>query len=340
MVSAARRGTTLAVLALLVLSAGTAYAQSFPRILEEIRMTVAEGRELVLFRFSQPFEGDPKQEHQSGQFRLNFFGTGSPVPVRSFKVNDSQFVQEIRIQQNQYSTTVTFVLQKSSTNLKDRLAFSRRGKVLQLALDTKQPPEVQSGTETPERDLLVEMTDKIVGKTGAQDKAAAGAEPGAKSPQGAPETQPQEPLGQFSGVDWLPAMMTLAITLAMIVVGLYAVLYLYNRFIASRISRTNSSQMIRQVASFHLAPKQRVVILEIQGERIACGVTPSQITFLTKLGGTGSTQGRKPLPRAAPPAPEARDAPKNKPKTPASSDPMQQFADALKEKVGSMKRLK
>ena len=242
--------------------------------------------------------------------------------------------------------------------MKNRLAFSRTEKMLQMVLDAQQPQVTPPAARKTDRDLLVEMTGKIVGPTGATESPPAtpiAETPASSNAQLQPNGSPTaESLGKFNGVDWIPAMLTLVFSLGIFIAILYGILFVYNRFVAKRMGRSNASQMIRQVASFHIAPKQRVVILEIQGERIACGVTPSQITFLTKITplSTG-TSGRKPAPRpgSGPGASAAVNSTgsksggasvekKSTEQATSKNDPMQQFADALKEKVGAMKRIK
>jgi len=83
-----------------------------------------------------------------------------------------------------------------------------------------------------------------------------------------------------------------------IVLGLLVlVLYLMKRFLF--INRgAKGDLLIKILSSLHLSPKERIEVIEISGERIVLGITPGNITFLTKLddlpGETGeSTENRK-----------------------------------------------
>jgi len=77
-----------------------------------------------------------------------------------------------------------------------------------------------------------------------------------------------------------------------IVLGLLVlVLYIMKRFFLFSPGSKGDS-LIRVVSSMHLAPKERIEVLEIEGERIVLGVTPGRISFLTKLDGlSGKSQG-------------------------------------------------
>jgi len=80
-----------------------------------------------------------------------------------------------------------------------------------------------------------------------------------------------------------------------IVLGLLVlVLYLMKRFLF--INRgAKGDLLIKILSSLHLSPKERIEVIEISGERIVLGITPGNITFLTKLedlpGETGEAAG-------------------------------------------------
>jgi flagellar biogenesis protein FliO len=80
-----------------------------------------------------------------------------------------------------------------------------------------------------------------------------------------------------------------------IVLGLLVlVLYLMKRFLF--INRGAKGDLLIKILSS--LPKERIEVIEISGERIVLGITPGNITFLTKLddlpGETGeSTENRE-----------------------------------------------
>jgi flagellar protein FliO/FliZ len=82
-----------------------------------------------------------------------------------------------------------------------------------------------------------------------------------------------------------------------IVLGLVVlVLYLMRRFLF--INRgAKGDLLIKILSSLHLSPKERIEVIEISGERIVLGITPGNITFLTKLddlpGETGESTGNR-----------------------------------------------
>ncbi len=91
------------------------------------------------------------------------------------------------------------------------------------------------------------------------------------------------------------------------------------------------------------------MVLNINGEIVACGVTPSQISYLTHLGARRPAA-RRQQPDAAGQAGKARPAEPDSPEevdakaalaalSGGQSDSVHHFAQVLKEKVRSLKRI-
>lgn len=49
--------------------------------------------------------------------------------------------------------------------------------------------------------------------------------------------------------------------------------------------------IISVISSMHLSPKERIEVIEVFGEKIVLGITPGNISFLTKLHDIGDTSG-------------------------------------------------
>lgn len=64
---------------------------------------------------------------------------------------------------------------------------------------------------------------------------------------------------------------------------LILVLYIMKRFLFLRRG-LKKDRFVKILSSLHLSPKERIEVIEISGERIVLGVTPNNISFLTKLG--------------------------------------------------------
>jgi len=63
---------------------------------------------------------------------------------------------------------------------------------------------------------------------------------------------------------------------------LIGVLFIMKRF--SFFQRESRGELpIRVLSTKHLSPKERIEVIEISGEKIVVGISPNNITFLTKL---------------------------------------------------------
>jgi flagellar protein FliO/FliZ len=153
-------------------------------------------------------------------------------------------------------------------------------------------------------------------------------------------------VGQLAGGgltegDFFTSLATMVAALAVIILVLYGALFLYKRFLGGRLMKFTGGVAFKQVASFAVGPRQRIVILEINGEMMACGVTPSQITFLTRLDGAGVRRLAAGEAAEGAPAGTAGGNPlaPAQPAEPGKADPVHQFAELLKQKVRSLKRI-
>jgi flagellar protein FliO/FliZ len=351
-----------------------AQGEAFPRFLDDIRLF---GRgETIQLAFSQPFDGQPSEEHAPGRMALTFVGVGSQKPIRDLRPREESLFREIKVVQNRYSTTVTFLLRDADLSLKDRVGFGRNKNVLTVELRLEGPAGSTSASGVTPRpaseSLLTEMEQKIAGgavtpvsaetsapvKTrsapapatitqgpanpGANGLGVLGAgqatpisgSPVASGTAGASAATAPLGLGGVTEGNFFTTLATMVVGLAIMLGMLYGVLYLYKRYFQSRLARFAGTPALRQIASFSIGPRQRIVILEINGEWIACGVTPSQITFLTRLSGQRPPTPESAVAETAPKAPESEQnvaLPK--------ADPVHQFAEVLKQKVRSLKRI-
>ena len=63
---------------------------------------------------------------------------------------------------------------------------------------------------------------------------------------------------------------------------LILVLWLIRRF-SSQQGSGGQQGIVRMVASMYVAPKERIALVEVMGEKILIGITPQQISFLSRI---------------------------------------------------------
>ena len=80
---------------------------------------------------------------------------------------------------------------------------------------------------------------------------------------------------------WITLLKSIAM-LSLVLGVLLGVLYLIRRFYGQYAGASDRG-LIRMVATLHVAPKERIVLLDVLGEKILIGVTPQRITHLATI---------------------------------------------------------
>ena len=82
---------------------------------------------------------------------------------------------------------------------------------------------------------------------------------------------------------WGETILTLVVSLIFVLFVIYLIAYLYKRFFSSRFSSMKGKVNIRQISSYYVGPKQKVIVFDFNGRLFACGVTPSSINLIAEL---------------------------------------------------------
>ena len=83
--------------------------------------------------------------------------------------------------------------------------------------------------------------------------------------------------------DWGDTIITLVFALILILLLIYIIAFLYNRFFRGRFAAMQGKINIRQLSSYHVGPKQKIIVFEIDDRKFACGVTPHSINLIGEL---------------------------------------------------------
>jgi flagellar biosynthetic protein FliO len=87
--------------------------------------------------------------------------------------------------------------------------------------------------------------------------------------------------------DWVATMVTLVLSLLLVLLMIYLLAMLYNRFLSGHFPALKSGQKIKVVSTYHIAPKQKVTVIQINEQFFACGVTPTSINLISELNDSG-----------------------------------------------------
>ncbi|MBC8220122.1 MAG: flagellar biosynthetic protein FliO [Proteobacteria bacterium] len=83
--------------------------------------------------------------------------------------------------------------------------------------------------------------------------------------------------------DWVETILTLVFALLFVLLLIYLIAYIYNRFFSGRFSAMQGNIRIRQVSSYHVGPKQKIIVFNMNDRLFACGVTATSINLIAEL---------------------------------------------------------
>ena len=73
------------------------------------------------------------------------------------------------------------------------------------------------------------------------------------------------------------------LALFLILIFFYLVLWVYNRYFVSKFSFKKGDYNIKVSASYHLGPKQKILVIEVNDAAYVCGVTSQNISVMSKV---------------------------------------------------------
>jgi len=79
------------------------------------------------------------------------------------------------------------------------------------------------------------------------------------------------------------SIIKMLLVLFILLLCFYALLWFYKRFFMSRFRYNSSRYDIKIISSFHIGPKQRILIMQIDGSVLAVGVTQNSINVISKV---------------------------------------------------------
>ncbi|MBU2644266.1 flagellar biosynthetic protein FliO [bacterium] len=87
----------------------------------------------------------------------------------------------------------------------------------------------------------------------------------------------------FSGGDMTVNIIKMLVALFLLLLFFYLLLWIYKRFFVSRFRFNKGKYDIKVSSSYHISPKQKIIVLEVNGAAYACGVTANNISVISKV---------------------------------------------------------
>lgn len=87
----------------------------------------------------------------------------------------------------------------------------------------------------------------------------------------------------FDSTDLTVNIVKMLLALSGLLIVLYFVLWVYNRFFVAKFNVKRGDHRIKLVSSYHISPKQKIIILAINDKTFACGVTSNNISVISEI---------------------------------------------------------
>ncbi len=245
------------------------------RTLKNIEVVSFENLEQIRLEFDGEFLGEPLINFESGSMsmRLDSVQIDSALPLLTVSTGNS-FIKAVRAVQvpNTDNVHLDILLRSSRVVLgHPEIKHSGNNLLLRLPGKTSAIPAL-SNTEVLSQEIGKRVkTDSSFPSTFSRVSAAE------SSSEQIADILPMPPQ------DWAETILTLVLSLLFILLLIYLLAFIYNRFFSGRFSSMKGNISIRQVSSYHVGPKQKIIVFNLNGRLFACGVTPTSINLIAEL---------------------------------------------------------
>ena len=244
-------------------------------VLKNIEVNSNDESKHVRLEFDGEFSGEPLINFESGSISFRFDSVRtSPTLPSLIDTKSHSIIKAVRaIQVPETDIVHLDILLKSSGYKTEFPVITRSGNNIYLGLNgnlASMPP--LSSTET----LTREAEERVNNDQSLSSNFSANSNDDALL-KNADDYLP------IANEDWTVTMLTLVLSLLFVLLLIYLIAYLYNRFFSGRFPSIQGAIRIKQVSSFHVGPKQKVIILDMNNRKFACGVTPSSINLIAEL---------------------------------------------------------
>ncbi|MBF0287410.1 MAG: flagellar biosynthetic protein FliO [SAR324 cluster bacterium] len=249
-----------------------------PNVLQDVKVVSMDPHESIKLLFKNNFEGSPIIDFDPGLIYVRLTSTTMDTTARQFVFPKSNpIIKTIRATQNQTSTLLEIILHSRNFSLKNKIKVVTDGQYLLLNLD-RQGLNVPSEQSVAKTEIAAELENRL--REGEQMSAAQ------EEPEGPVDLADEDPPLVVQPADsWTMTLITLILSLLFLLLLLMGMLYVYNKFVSGRFPALQGKFKIRIVSTFHISPKQKIIVLEVNEQHFACGVTSNNISFLTEVKG-------------------------------------------------------
>ena len=245
------------------------------KILKKIEVFSYKDSEQVRLEFNETFLRKPKINFESGLINiyLDSVNKDSQLPLEIISKRNSLIKSILTIQTPKTEFVHLIIKLNSFLEVLEEPIIQHSGRNLVLTFhNSKYKSPKLSSTE-----ILIEEMEHRVKKDHSFPSTFSKVSKSLSNP---------ERVGDISTVqldDWGDTILTLVVSLGFVLLLIYLIAFLYNRFFRGRFSGMEEKITIRQLSSYHVGPKQKVIVFDLNGRQFACGVTPHSINLIAEL---------------------------------------------------------
>ena len=244
-------------------------------VLKNIEVNSNDESKHVRLEFDGEFSGEPLINFESGSISFRFDSVRtSPTLPSLIDTKSHSIIKAVRaIQVPETDIVHLDILLKSSGYKTEFPVITRSGNNIYLGLNANlasMPPLSSTETLTREAEERVNNDQSLSSNFSANSN----------------DDGLMKNAGDYLPIaneDWTVTILTLVLSLLFVLLLIYLIAYLYNRFFSGRFPSIQGAIRIKQVSSFHVGPKQKVIILDMNNRKFACGVTQSSINLIAEL---------------------------------------------------------
>lgn len=250
-----KRVFLLVYLLLFCLTSNLYPSDSKTSLITSIDIDSSEKQEKIRLRFEKPFTETTSQHFDPGLVRITLPYTNYEKSIETTHVND-RFIRITRL----YKEGSSSILEIQFANQE----FQAIGKV-------------SSTVDGPLLDIFI---DKSMEPVDIPDDSSIFLPAGKSNPKATPLELSDDMLPD-NNITVNIIKMLLAV--AAILIFFYGILWVYNKFFVTRFSFKKGGHAIKMVTSYHISPKQKIVVLDVDNTTFACGVTPNNISLISEI---------------------------------------------------------
>ncbi len=210
-------------------------------------------QDIIQLSFDRSFEAPPSLDFENGTIRMILPNTGFS-PGAKYKNVNNRFIRAIHLDKEGKNTILEVLFANPDFQATGLINYASEGNTFNIYIDKLK----KSGKDDEEGNILDVDNEKDF-----QQNMFSG--------------------DYFKGENITVNIIKMLLALFVLLLILYSFLWVYNRFFVSKFSFNKGKHNIRVTSSYHISPKQKIIIVEVNNMAFACGISTNGISLISKV---------------------------------------------------------